>query len=267
VVSYNRTNLDVCDFKQIQHVLTLERPDVVINATAYTAVDLAEECVDECYAVNAGAPESIAAVCEQIGAICVHISSDYVFDGNSDSPYVESDPVSPSSVYGASKLAGENAVANACFRHIILRTSWVFGSHGNNFLNTMLKLAQKRNIIGVVCDQNGAPTSANGIASTIVSIINQTYSKNDGWGIYHYSGYPYTSWHSFAEAIFSEAKKQNLLPHEITLNPISSKQYETPVKRPMNSRLNCNKLKIQFGIEADDWFSQMQSALAKIKSP
>lgn len=150
MVYYNRTSLDVCDFKQVKDVLTLERPDVVINVTAYTAVDLAEDCADECFAVNADAPGSIAAACEQVGGICVQLSSDYVFNGNSYSPYVEVDPVSPIGVYGESKLAGENAVARACSRHIILRASWVFGSNGNNFLKTMIRLAQKRNIIGSI---------------------------------------------------------------------------------------------------------------------
>jgi dTDP-4-dehydrorhamnose reductase len=266
VVSYNRASLDVCDYKKIYEVFNLDKPDIVVNASAYTSVDLAEDNVDECYAVNADAPKYIAEACEQIGAMFIHISTDYVFDGLGDIPYSENDRVAPIGVYGKSKLDGENALMSACSRYLILRTSWVFGLHGNNFLKTMLRVAEKSSSISVVSDQFGAPTSSNGIAGTIISIINQIAEGNDRCGIYHYSGYPYTSWYDFAKEIFKEANKQSLLTDPITLNSITSNQYKTTVERPKNSRLNCNKLKSHFKIEPDDWVLQMIEVIDMIKS-
>lgn len=262
IVCFERNRLDVSNEQQIREVLLAEMPVVVINATAYTAVDKAEEDTEAADAVNATAPGVMAAVCEELGAALMHISTDYVFAGDSTAPYVETDPVAPTGAYGASKLAGEQAVANACKRHIILRTAWVFGVHGNSFVKTMLRVAAGRDTLGVVADQFGAPTSARGIANTLMAIANHIAQGGDiKWGVYHYSGSPFTSWHGFAEVIFEEAAKRNMLPHAVTVNAITTDDYPTPAKRPANSRLDCSKLMQEFGIVPDDWHTQLNLVL------
>ena len=262
MVCFDRSQLDMCNEQQIRKVLLAEQPDVVINATAYTAVDKAEEDAETAYAVNATAPDIMAEICEELGAALLHISTDYVFAGDSQTAYVETDPVAPTGVYGASKLAGEQAVAEACTRHIILRTAWVFGAHGNNFVKTMLRVAEGRDTLGVVSDQFGAPTSARGIANTLMAIAEQIAEGRDvNWGVYHYSGVPFTSWHGFAKVIFAEAAKRNMLPHAVTVNAISTADYPTPAQRPANSRLDCSKMMHEFGIAPDDWRTQLNLVL------
>jgi len=160
------------------------------------------------------------------------------------------------------KLAGEEAVANACMRHIILRTAWVFGAHGNNFVKTMLRVATGRDTLGVVADQFGAPTSAQGIANTLIGIANHIAQGGDiKWGVYHYSGVPFTSWHGFAEVIFTGAAKRNMQPHAVTVNAITTADYPTLAQRPATSGLDCRKLLQEFGITPDDWNTQLNLVL------
>lgn len=261
----DRNGLDVTQQADVNCVIDDFAPNVVINVTAYTAVDKAESEQELATAVNADAARYLAQACERNNASLLHISTDYVFAGDGTVPYKEVDQVAPSGHYGASKLAGEREVANHCSKHIILRTSWVFGQHGNNFVKTMVCVAQDRDTLGVVSDQFGAPTSANGIANVLLNIAEQIDEGKEAWGIYHYSGTPYTSWHGFAKVIFDEAKKLQMVPNSITVNAISSADYPTSAKRPANSRLDCTKIQSIFGISADDWHDQLVKVLNSIK--
>jgi dTDP-4-dehydrorhamnose reductase len=203
----------------------------------------------------------MAEICNEIGSALLHISTDYVFAGESDGPYLETDTTAPSGVYGASKLAGEQAIAALCPRHIILRTSWVFGRHGNNFVKTMIRLAQTRDSLGVVSDQVGAPTSAAGIAEALLRIVDRLVSGEIRWGTYHYTGAPHTTWHGFADSIFADADDRGMLPSAMNLRAIATSEYPTPAKRPANSRLNCDKIKQEFGIQPDNWRNQLGAVL------
>jgi dTDP-4-dehydrorhamnose reductase len=262
VVCVDRSTVDICVPSQVRGVLSAQRPDIVINAAGYTAVDKAEKERNAAFAANEKGPESMAQVCDEIGAAFLHISTDYVFAGDKATPYFEADPVGPTGVYGASKLAGELAIAKVCKRHIILRTAWIFGEQGNNFVKTMLRVAQTRDTIGVVTDQYGAPTSAIGIANALLKIASCLERDKDvNWGIYHFSGAPFTTWAGFAETIFAEAKKRNLLPHTVVVNAISTAEFPTPASRPANSRLDCTKITKEFGIQPDDWIHQLSLVL------
>ncbi|WP_286049661.1 dTDP-4-dehydrorhamnose reductase [Rheinheimera sp. KL1] len=229
-------------------------PDIIINAAAYTAVDKAEQDQESANAINHLGAEYLARIAQKLNAVFIHVSTDYVFDGNSAVPYVETDKPNPQSVYGKTKLDGESAIAQHCTKHIILRTAWVFAEHGNNFVKTMLRLALSRPELGVVADQIGGPTYAGDIADAILNIISQLNSQNeDRWGVYHFSGEPYVSWHSFAECIFEEAFNQSLLMTQPILNAITTEQYPTPAKRPAYSMLDCQKIHVAFNIEPSNW--------------
>jgi dTDP-4-dehydrorhamnose reductase len=265
----DRQGLDVTSQDDVDRVIDNFKPDVVINATAYTAVDKAETEREIATIVNANGPRYLAIACERNGAALLHISTDYVFSGDAKAPYSEDDPVGPTGHYGASKLAGESAVAEYCSRHIILRTAWVFGTHGNNFVKTMLRIGAERDELGVVNDQLGAPTSAKGIAASCIAIANIISVKSNEdipWGIYHYTGAPYTSWFGFAEHIFASAVRIGLLAKAPKLKPISSDQFPTPAKRPANSRLSCAKLTRFFGINPDDWSKQLNNVLIELSN-
>jgi dTDP-4-dehydrorhamnose reductase len=261
----DRSNLDISNQADVDRVVDAFAPDVVINAAAYTAVDKAESDQDVACAINAHGPAYLAQACQRNGAALLHISTDYVFAGDSAQPYVESDDVGPTGVYGASKLAGEIAIAEQCPRHIILRTAWVFGSHGNNFVKTMLRVAQTRDTLGVVADQHGAPTSAEGIATALLNITEHIDNGDIEWGTYHYSGEPFTTWHGFAETIFAGATERGILPHTVTVNAINTSGYPTPAQRPGNSRLDCSKIEKQFRIKPDDWKAQLEKVLDTIR--
>ena len=261
VLAANRAALDITDSAAVERTVAGFRPDVIINAAAYTAVDKAESDADTAYAVNRDAVRHLAQAAAAHKAVLLHISTDYVFDGTAEAPYRETDPVNPQSVYGKSKLAGEQAAA-ACPRHIILRTAWVFGAHGGNFVKTMLRLGRERDSLGIVADQYGAPTPAAAIADALVAIADAVHQPGfANWGIYHYSGSPYTSWHGFAERIFQAAAAQGILPAVPQLNAIATADYPTPARRPANSRLDCGKIRRVFGIEAANW----QAALADLQ--
>jgi dTDP-4-dehydrorhamnose reductase len=252
--------LDITDPIQVNKIVSEFQPDIIINAAAYTAVDKAEQESELAYAINRDGPLNLAHAANKINAAIIHISTDYVFNGDSAESYTESDVTAPQGEYGRSKLAGEQAVAQTCPKYIILRTAWVFGEHGNNFVKTMLRLAKTRESLGVVADQFGGPSYAGDIAKAIVAISKQIIDGNKAYGIYHYSGFPHVSWHSFAEKIFAIALEQNLLVKPIKVNPITTLDYPTSAKRPANSRLNCDKIHNAFNIEQSDW----QVALTRI---
>jgi dTDP-4-dehydrorhamnose reductase len=235
---FTSSELDITDMAIVNSTISNIKPNVVINAAAYTAVDKAETEIDKAYAVNETGVKNLAEVCKALDIPLIHISTDYVFDGEKKEPYVEADTPNPSSVYGASKLAGEVALQKIWHKHIILRVSWVFGEHGNNFVKTMLRLSKDRDEISVVHDQFGAPTSTIDIARALLDLSGK---DNIGFGLYHLESNPKVSWHGFAVKIFEEAKKINLLEKIPAVKPISSEHYPTPTKRPVNSKLATDK--------------------------
>lgn len=252
-LAVDRALLDITDSAAVSKLIDEFKPDAIINAAAYTAVDRAEQEVELSYAINRDGPQFLAQAAHAIGAVMLHISTDYVFAGDKDGEYVETDDVAPQGIYGQSKLAGELAVAAACPRHIILRTAWVFCETGNNFVKTMLRLAQTRNELGVVSDQFGGPTYAGDIARALIVMAKAMYLGDTAYGVYHFAGQPHVNWHQFAVEIFSQAKSQGLLNKDMLVNAISSEQYPTPAKRPANSKLNCCKIEQIFDIKLSDW--------------
>ncbi|MEJ8322434.1 dTDP-4-dehydrorhamnose reductase [Kosakonia sacchari] len=262
ILAVDRNELDITDATQVEIQVKAFKPDFILNAAAHTAVDKAEDEIEASWKINADGPKFLAIAAQAIGAVLVHISTDYVFDGEGDGAYTEEMKTAPKGVYGSSKLAGEEAVAANASKYLILRTAWVFGEHGNNFVKTMLRLAEMHKELNVVADQWGGPTYAGDIASAIISMISQIDSgKVPEWGIYHYSGAPHTNWADFARAIFASALQHQCLKNIPQVHSIPSSAYPTRAKRPSNSRLNCQKIDRQFGIKPSDW----RTALKNIK--
>lgn len=264
IIKTDRENFDITNWKVVKKFLCDSKPDFVINAAAYTAVDKAEIEQDMAYQVNVIGPKNLANACEIINCSLIHISTDYVYSGNSSSPYVENDLVSPINFYGKSKFLGEEYVRNICERHIIIRTAWVFSESDKNFVNSILDQAKTKGHLKIVSDQVGGPTSARGISNTITKIIKKTInktSKSEIWGTYNYSGYPFVTWHQFACEIIKLALKEGFLDSNITIDPISSEELSMLAKRPANSRLDCAKISNVFGIKPDDWKSQLLSVI------
>jgi dTDP-4-dehydrorhamnose reductase len=241
VVAPGRAELDLADLDQVRDVIRRLRPGLIVNPGAYTAVDKAETEPELAHRVNAEAPGLMAEEARLLGAAMVHYSTDYVFDGSKQGAYVETDATGPINVYGHSKLAGEQAIAAAGIPHLILRTSWVYGMRGKNFLLTMLRLANERDALRVVSDQIGAPTWSRTIADTTALILSQARVGGPDWwlnhsGVYHLSGQGQTSWHGFTEAIVANAG------FNCSVAPISSAEYPVPARRPHNSVMNSAKL-------------------------
>ena len=263
ILALDRTELDITDQKAVIQTVNEFKPDYIINAAAYTAVDRAEEEVEFCYAINRDGPQYLAEAAKQVDAVILHISTDYVFDGEGEKPYLESDQTAPQGVYGQSKLMGELAVAQSCPKHLILRTAWVFGEHGNNFVKTMLRLAQTRDELSIVGDQFGAPTYAGDIADALIAMIEYIeQGQQPKWGTYHFSGMPYASWYDFAAKIFQLAESKSVLNKQPLLSSIPTSAYPTPAKRPANSRLDCRSIENQFGIEPSDWSFALENIQA-----
>lgn len=263
-VAVTREQLDITDASAVEQLVQAEQPTIVINAAAHTAVDKAETDQENAFAINRDGIANLARSSANIGAAVFHISTDYVFDGEKDSPYSENDVTNPQGVYGHSKLAGEQAALATNPRHIVLRTAWVFGEHGNNFVKTMIRLGRTKDTLGIVADQQGSPTYAGDIAKALISIAN--IYDNSGelpWGIYHYAGSPYTNWHDFALAIFQQVEASGIYEKPVpALSAITTADYPTPAKRPANSRLDCKKIEDAFGIPPSDW----QTALNNIRA-
>ncbi len=244
------------DFDQpgtITAVFDRVQPSLVVNAAAWTAVDAAEKEVEAAYRANRDGPAILAKLCARDGVPLIHISTDYVFDGTKDSPYTEDDPTGPTGVYGASKLAGEQAVLESGARAAILRTAWVYNATGKNFVRTMLNVAQKTDTLRVVADQHGCPTHAGDLADAILALAARMTA---GWqpsyaGVFHAAGSGSTSWHGFAKAIFAAAARHGR--PEPTVNPITTAEYPTPARRPANSRLDCSKLARVFDVTLPAW--------------
>jgi dTDP-4-dehydrorhamnose reductase len=248
------------------------KPAVVVNATAYTAVDRAQVEAELAQRINATAPGLIAKAAHEAGACVVHYSTDYVFKGDKPEPYLETDPTDPQSVYGQSKLDGEHAVAKACIRHLIFRTSWVVSAHGGNFLKTMLKLAQERDTLNVVTDQVGAPTSANLIATVTTQIL-QALVEQSGtdprWGLYHLVASGQTNWHAYASYAIAQARAAGwpIKIQDQAIHPIATKDYPVAAPRPLNSRLDTHKLCKTFNLTLPEWRVGVDEVLQALKSP
>lgn len=254
LLAVDRDELDITDRDAVLRKAEQFRPDYIINAAAHTAVDRAEDEIALSYNINRDGPAYLAEAAQQVDAVLLHISTDYVFDGKSDQIYSEEMLVGPQGIYGKSKLAGEYAVAERVDRYLILRTAWVFGEHGCNFVKTMLRLGETRDALSIVGDQIGGPTYAGDIAAALIRMVEFIETGNvPEWGVYHFSGMPYVSWFGFAQAIFEQAGKAGLLSSLPTLSSISTSEYPTRAQRPANSRLNCQKIQRQFGIAPSDW--------------
>jgi dTDP-4-dehydrorhamnose reductase len=257
LVVVTRRDCDLTDADSLRMLVRRVRPDVIMNAAAYTAVDKAESDRDLCFAVNTTAPAVMATEAAALGARLVHYSTDYVFDGNKMTPYVEEDPTGPRNVYGASKLAGEEAIAAAAGECLILRTSWVYSNHGTNFLKTMLRLGTERPELRIVADQHGAPTSADAIADATAQILTRAVTGYWRSGVYHMTAAGATSWYWFAKAIFARAPGPAPL-----LVPIGTADYAASAARPASSVLSNDKFAATFGFRLPDWEQQLDAVMA-----
>ncbi|MCX2919385.1 dTDP-4-dehydrorhamnose reductase [Stenotrophomonas rhizophila] len=253
---------EVADFDQpasLAALLDRVQPTVVVNAAAYTAVDRAEGDRDAAFRANAEAPGVLAQWCAQAGVPLVHYSTDYVFDGQGTRPYREDDATAPLGVYGASKLAGEQAIRAAGGRHLIFRTAWVYASHSANFLRTMLRVGAERDVLRVVADQVGTPTPAALIADVTAQALQHDGALSGTW---HLTAKGETSWHGFAEAIFAEAVATGVLPRAPKVEAITTAEYPTPAKRPAYSHLDVAKLEQDFGVVLPSWQDGLKRVIA-----
>lgn len=260
LLAVDREELDITNRNAVFTVVSEFKPDFIINAAAHTAVDKAEEEVELSYAVNCDGPRNIAEAANNIGGTVLHISTDYVFPGNKQGVYSEEDETGPLSVYGESKLAGELAIKEKNERNIILRTAWVFGEHGNNFVKTMLRLGKDREALCIVGDQYGGPTYAGDIAQALITMMNKLSADDDSslYGVYHFSGAPHVSWYEFAQEIFQQAEANYLLKAP-SLSSITTDMYPTPAVRPENSKLSSEKIERMFGIKPSDWKAALEN--------
>ena len=263
VVYTSRGQIDVAEFEVTNTQILEISPDIVINATAYTAVDKAEEDDKTAYQINHLAVANISSICNQLDCWLIHISTDYVFDGNSEVPYKEDNPTNPQGVYGDSKLKGEAAIEESGCKYLIIRTAWVFSEYGNNFLKTMLNLCKDRDELSIIGDQIGCPTYAQDIAKLIVSILSLLDLKKSSSGILHYCGDEPCSWYDFAHAIFLEAKVKGLKTPS-NVKSITTACYPTPATRPAYSVLDCSKVKSCFDMTRSNWRYGIKVAIDRL---
>ena len=256
LIALDRQALDLSQPQAIRKMVREQAPQLIINAAAYTAVDLAESNVAAAFQLNAEAPGILAEEACSLGIPLIHYSTDYVFDGCKPTPWSEEDTPHPLGVYGQSKLAGEEAIRRSGCAHLILRTSWVYALHGKNFLLTMQRLLSEREHVGVVDDQIGAPTWAGSIAQATAMLIERWQAGCAAWGTYHFSCGGSTSWFGFAQAIAEHLAVQGQLKAQ--LQPIASSAYPTPAKRPANSRLDCSKLKSDWQVQLPEWQTALE---------
>jgi len=258
---------DLDDLSRVEILLNRMRPDVIVNAAAYTAVDLAEDHSGTAFRINADLPGCMARWSERNGRVLVHYSTDYVFNGGADKPYDEKDATGPLGVYGESKLAGELAIAESRCRHIILRTSWVYSGHGNNFVLTMLRLARERPSLSIVNDQVGCPTWARNLAVVTQKVIENLPSGNGRqppWGIYHYCDGDAVNWYEFALAIFRTAMEAGLLDRLPEMKSVRSSDFPQKARRPLNSVLDTSKICREFGIEPAGLEESLQTCIGEM---
>ena len=262
LIVLGRDVLDLSQPEQIRPQVRAHKPDLIIIAAAHTAVDQAESEPELAFAINASAPGVFAEEAAALGIPLIHYSTDYVFDGSKPAPYIEDDATNPLGVYGKSKLAGELAIAASGAQHLILRTSWVYSTHGKNFLLTMQRLLQERPELRVVADQIGAPTWAGTIAQSTRALIERWQAGEAGaWGTYHLTAQGETSWFGFTQAIAAHLSAQGKTC--ATLEPIPASAYPTPAARPQNSRLDCSKLAREWGVTQPDWEAALSECVAE----
>lgn len=259
IYAASSAEMDITDSARVLTAVRDFKPDYIVNAAAYTAVDKAEHEPEVATAVNAKGPANLAAAALDAAARLIHISTDYVFDGNAHTPYLEISPTNPLGCYGKSKLQGEEALKSILPDSIIVRTAWVFSEYGNNFLKTMLRLGAERESLGIVSDQIGCPTYAGDIADALFTLM----KNNAPGGVYHYCGDSTVSWHQFAGHIFQQAVKLNRLSHAPTLNPLTTAEYPTPARRPAYSTLSTEKIE-SHGIKASDWENAIVYVISRL---
>lgn len=259
-----RPGLDLCNAATITRAMTDFNPDVIINSAAYTAVDKAESEPTAAFALNRDGARLLAEAAARRGAAIIHISTDYVFDGTKPEPYVEEDPTAPLNVYGRSKLEGEVELAQANARHVIARTAWVYSPTGTNFVKTMLRLAGERSEVRVVDDQIGSPTYAPHLAQALLSVARSALEDEPGqrWGVYHMAGAGTVSWCGLAHEIFRVSAAMGGPSADVV--PITTSDYPTQARRPMNSRLDCRKAHATFGVALPDWREGVESCVARL---
>ena len=289
LLAFGRQQADLAQAKALRALLDQHQPQLIVNAAAYTAVDKAEQEPGVAHAINAQAPAVLAQWAAAHGAVLVHYSTDYVFDGQSPQPYTEVDVPAPQSVYGQSKWAGERAVQAAGGRHLVFRTSWVVGAHGGNFLKTMLRLGAERDSLRVVADQHGAPTSTDLIAHTTLEVLKQMRAHPGGpgqvphpadvgawatandtrWGLYHLAAAGETTWHAYACHVVARATALGwpMRASATNIEAIATDQYPLPAPRPANSRLNTQRLQSHFGVALPDWRVGVDAVLASLPIP
>jgi dTDP-4-dehydrorhamnose reductase len=274
VVAPARAEMDLANVASVREMIRAVRPQWIVNPGAYTAVDKAESEPELAYAINAEAVRAIGEEALAIGAGVIHFSTDYVFDGSASAPYRETDATGPVSVYGASKLAGEIALAESGAGHLIFRTSWVYGARGKNFLLTILKLVRERETLRVVADQYGAPTWSRDLARMTAAVIDKCQAAAQGrelsdvltevGGIYHAAGAGETTWHGFAAEAVRLQQEKVLGARFAMIEAITTAEYPTAAKRPVNSRMNCERLRERFGWEMMDWRDSLREVLAEL---
>lgn len=268
VVAVDVEDCDLTNSEQIVDLVERVKPGLIVNPAAYTAVDKAESEPEIAYAINATAPKVLAAQANLLHIPIIHYSTDYIFDGTKDGVYVEDNPANPQSVYGKTKWQGEKNVRAMCPQHVILRTSWVFGAHGGNFLKTILKLAQERDVLNIIADQYGAPTSAYLLANATAEIARQMLNGSGGRksGTYHLVAAGETTWHGYAAKVVELANQLGISTkiQAKDIKPIPTEAYPLPAPRPKNSRLSTQKIRDTFGIDISDWSIDVERVLKQI---
>lgn len=265
ITALPRSTVDIADADTVARALRDIKPALVVNAAAYTKVDLAEKETAEAERGNIVGPKTVAAACAAGNVPLVHVSTDYVFDGRNTEPYVENDAIAPLGAYGRTKALGENEVRNALPHHVILRTAWVYGEFGHNFLKTMLRLAQERDELRVVADQRGCPTSTRDLGSAILRIAPRLMAREAVWGTYHFAGTGITTWHGFAERIV--AAQAPITGRRPTVTAIATADYPTPAARPVNSVLSCERFAGIFGFRGRPWTTETDEIVVALATP
>lgn len=267
IVIFDRHELDLSNARQIRHVMQDVKPDIIVNAAAYTAVDKAETDCDAAHAINSTAPGVMAEEAKKLDALLVHYSTDYIFDGTASIPYVETDVPNPLNAYGQTKLLGEQAIQSVGGKHLILRTSWVYGARGKNFLLTILRLAKERDSLKIVSDQQGAPTWSRMIAQATAAVLFsacQSEKDQNLWGVYHMTAAGSTSWFGFAKAILEQYASRCAPFNVPQLCEITTAEYPLPAKRPLFSNLSNEKLRRTFGLEMPAWQGSLELCMDEL---
>ncbi|MEI6561182.1 MAG: dTDP-4-dehydrorhamnose reductase [Verrucomicrobiota bacterium] len=266
VTAFDSASFDLRDPRQMEAVLSKVRPDVIVNPAAYTAVDKAESDRETAFTVNAAAPGFLAGKALELNALLVHYSTDYVFDGSKHGFYCEEDVPNPFSVYGETKLAGEQAIMQSGCRHLIFRTTWVYGIHGNNFAKTMLRLARDRSELRVVADQWGAPTPASLLADVTAHVF-RAHASDPGHfpgGLFHLVPQGVTTWRDYAQFVIDEARQRGMKLQVENITPITTAEFPTPARRPANSRLDSSKIRATYGLSLPDWRDPLRHSMGML---